>query len=78
MTLYISRESETEIATEAYCDTCGSELSVHRAEETRQSEQKRTITYYVEPCDKCLEAAREEGNKAGYDDGLSDGRAEAS
>jgi len=71
MTLYLSRESETEIVTEAYCETCGSELSVRRAEETRQNEEKRTIAYHVDPCDKCLEAAREEGRNEGYDEGAA-------
>lgn len=67
------------------CSVCGNLLQVKRFDLTND---KSTVIYQLEPCDICLEEAKEEGlengfeegNQAGYeegyDEGVDSGRAE--
>lgn len=55
-----------EMVFEVYC-SCGNGLCNQTRVETKGSRNRVTI----EPCEKCLDNAKEEGDTAGYDRGLA-------
>lgn len=60
------------VEVEVQCNKCGKNLD-SELKEQRYSSGK---VLEVAPCEDCLEAAKEEGDSAGYDRGLEEGRAE--
>ena len=52
-----------------YCDACGADLS--SVEPWKVDEERHHIK--VSPCQKCMDAAQNEGYKEGYDEGKDDG-----
>lgn len=50
-----------------YCGNCGAGL----CDDTDVSQGNRVK---VQPCEKCIESAREEGDAAGYQRGLDEGK----
>lgn len=57
-----------------YCGNCGAGL----CEESKVSYEYSQPAVYVNPCERCLEDARNESYKEGYDEGFERGVKNAS
>lgn len=66
---------EIEIDIELYCERCGAGLCNQAA--SARTRTRNYPSFRIEPCQRCLETARDEGYDKGYDKGLAEGRAEA-
>lgn len=64
-----------ELEFEVFCGRCGDGL----CNNTRESASKgrRFPSIQVDPCERCLERAKDEGINSGYDAGYADGQKEA-
>jgi len=62
------------IDVEVYCARCGAGLC--NQTESTFTRTRQQPSFRVEPCEKCLEAAREEGYDAGLDAGQAEEREE--
>ena len=60
---------------EVFC-ACGNALCSNTT--TRNSRSRNIPQAVVEPCDRCLAKAKDEGDDEGYNRGLADGRREGS
>ena len=52
--------------TELVCDKCGESLTLVRVEANRLYAGQ--IEYIITPCEKCMDAAREEGKRSAEDE----------
>jgi len=68
MPTFLVEPPEFEFEFEVYCGRCGSGMC-HLADADYQHRRDPRIT--IEPCEKCLEASKEEGYDKGYKDGLA-------
>lgn len=62
-----------ELEFEVYCAKCGAGLCNQSDASSPSGYYNRTFKVMVQPCEKCLEEAKEEG----YDNGYTDGQEEA-
>ncbi len=60
---------------DVYCGRCGDGLCNQTT--YKENYTGRDKAFHVEPCEKCLDAAKDEGDDKGYTRGLDDGREEA-
>ena len=63
-----------EVEIEVYCARCGEGLC--NQTEATHTFRRDQPAFRVQPCERCLEAARDEGYDKGYDEGLDAGREE--
>lgn len=75
----VKTEVDVDIDFEVFCARCGAGLC--NQSDTRSSHNRNYPQVTVEPCDKCIETAKDEGYdkgyEKGYESGLKDGAAEA-
>jgi len=68
---------EMTVQFEVFCAKCDAGLCNQTSERRRTSYSRQDPAIEVEPCEKCLEGAKEEGDSEGYDRGRADGLSEA-
>jgi len=65
---------EVSVNVEVYCARCGDGLC--NQTEATTTYNRREPSFRVDPCEKCLEVAKDEGDSEGYERGRAEAEAE--
>lgn len=63
-------EFNVEVEFDVYCGTCGAPLCPQSSTHDYERHKARSVT--VDVCQKCVDAAYEDGYNRGYDDGVEE------
>jgi len=64
---------QIEISIDVFCEKCGADLTVRVEESTF----RKITSLHVDPCEYCIDKAKDEAAEKAYERGIDDGRAEA-
>ena len=65
--------TEITVNIELYCAVCGNGICRNATPRTQRSGHGEDPTFDIEPCEVCLENARQEGHDKGHSEGHTEG-----